>query len=180
MPASASSGFALFDTPIGPCGIAWGALGLKGVQLAEASAQRTRTRMRERFPGLAEAPPPTAVAAAIGRIEAMLRGTRDDLRDLVLDMTGISLFETRVYEVVRAIPPGETLTYGEIAARIGAPAAARAVGRAVGRNPFAPVVPCHRVLAAGGRLCGFSAHGGVATKLAMLRTEGARAAFAVR
>ncbi len=82
-------------------------------------------------------------------------------------------FHRRVYEVTRQISPGKTLSYGQIATRLGAPGAARAVGQALGKNPFAIVVPCHRVIAASGKLCGFSASGGVATKLRMLSIEGA-------
>ena len=169
-----ATGFGLFDTPIGGCGIAWGERGLAGVQLPEAGEARTRARMRARFPGAAELAPPPDVRSAADRIVALLRGERDDLRDIVLDMSGVPPFERCVYECVRAIAPGATLTYGEVAVRVGEPGAARAVGQALGRNPFAPIVPCHRVLAAGGRSGGFSAQGGVATKLRMLQIEGAR------
>lgn len=167
-------GFSLFDTVIGRCGIAWGERGLAGVQLPEAHEELTRARMRQRFPGLAETAAPPQVRVATARIAALLRGERDDLRDIALDMSGVSSFEVRVYELVRGIEPGQTLSYGEVAALLGEPGAARAVGRALGRNPFAPVVPCHRVLAAGGRSGGFSAQGGVATKLRLLQSEGAR------
>ncbi len=87
-------------------------------------------------------------------------------------MTGVPDFHRRVYDIVRCIPPGQTLTYGDIARRLGLPGSAQAVGRAMGRNPFAPIVPCHRVLAAGGKDGGFSAHGGVGTKRRMLVIEG--------
>jgi methylated-DNA-[protein]-cysteine S-methyltransferase len=167
-------GFSLFDTPIGTCGIAWGERGLVGVQLPEADEARTRARMLRRFPGAGELAPPPDVRAAADRIAALLRGERDDLRDIVLDMSGVLPFERRVYDCVRSIAPGATLSYGEVAARLGEPGAARAVGSALGRNPFAPIVPCHRVLAADGRSGGFSAQGGVATKLRMLQIEGAR------
>jgi methylated-DNA-[protein]-cysteine S-methyltransferase len=169
-----ATGFSLFDTAIGACGIAWGEHGLVGVQLPEADEARTRARMLRRFPGVAEAAPPPDVRAAADRIAALLRGERDDLGDIALDMSGVPPFERRVYDCVRAIAPGATLTYGEVAARVGEPGAARAVGQALGRNPFAPIVPCHRVLAADGRSGGFSAQGGVATKLRMLQIEGAR------
>jgi methylated-DNA-[protein]-cysteine S-methyltransferase len=106
---------------------------------------------------------------------ALLRGEARDLSAIALDMDGLPSFQRRVYEAARAIPPGETLSYGEVAARLGAPGSARAVGQALGRNPFAIVVPCHRVLAAGGKAGGFSANGGVATKLRLLALEGARA-----
>lgn len=171
--ARAAAACALFDTPIGRCGIAWGAHGIVAVQLPEADDAHTCERLLDGLGTVAEAVPPPPVREAIRRIVAVLRGEHDDLRDIALDMTGISPFRRRVYEVTRAIDPGCTLTYGEVAARIGQPGAARAVGRALGLNPYAPVVPCHRVLAAGGRPGGFSALGGAATKLRMLRNEGA-------
>ena len=112
---------------------------------------------------------------AVDDIAALLRGERTDLSAVPLDMEEVPAFHRRVYEVARRIPPGKTLSYGDIAQRLGAPRAARAVGQALGRNPFAIVVPCHRVLAAGGRVGGFSANGGVSTKLRMLTIEGAPA-----
>ncbi len=168
------SGFCLFDTALGLCAIAWAETGLIGVQLPEATAAATRVRMQRRFPRVAESVPPEPVAHSIARIAAMLRGERDDLGDLVLDMTGVPPFHQRVFEVARTIAPGRTLTYGEVAHRLGDPGAARAVGQALGHNRFAPVVPCHRVLAAGNRSGGFSAAGGVSTKLRMLEAEQAR------
>jgi methylated-DNA-[protein]-cysteine S-methyltransferase len=170
-------GFSLFPTAIGECAIAWGAQGLVAVQLPEANAQSTRARLLRRYPRAPEAPDhlvPPDVQSAIQRITALLAGARDDLADLVLDMRGVPPFHQRVYAVARAIAPGRVLTYGDVAAQLGEPGAARAVGQALGHNPFAPVVPCHRVLAAGRRSGGFSANGGVATKLRMLQIEGAQ------
>ena len=117
------------------------------------------------------------VRRAIDAIVALLEGHPTEpvtLTNLVLDMEGVPPFHQRVYELARAIPPGETLTYGELASLMGEPGAARAVGQALGKNPFAPVVPCHRVLAAQGRPGGFSAPGGIDTKLRMLLIERAR------
>ncbi|HYW56590.1 MAG TPA: methylated-DNA--[protein]-cysteine S-methyltransferase [Polaromonas sp.] len=165
--------FALFETAIGPCAIAWGPAGIVGVQLPEADASQTLLRMQQRFSGAAHAQPPEAVQQAIDGIAAMLRGEAHDLKALVLDMSGVPTFHQRVYAVTRDISPGKTLTYGEVAARLGEPGASRAVGQALGRNPFAPVVPCHRVLAAGDKPGGFSASGGVRTKLRLLLIEGA-------
>lgn len=165
--------FALFDTAVGDCAIAWGDAGICGVQLPEADAARTRARMQQRFPGASQALPDAAVQAAIRNIGAMLRGEPHELDGLELDMRAVPAFHQRVYAVARAIPPGQTLTYGEVAARLGEPGAARAVGQALGRNPFAPVVPCHRVLAAGDNPGGFSASGGIRTKLRLLIIEGA-------
>jgi methylated-DNA-[protein]-cysteine S-methyltransferase len=171
-------GFALFDTAIGACGVAWGERGLIGVQLPEASEARTRTRMRRRFPDAREAPPPPPVQRAIEGMVALLDGEAVDLAAVALDMAGVPPFDRRVYEVARTILPGATLAYGDIAARLGAPGEARAVGQALGRNPFPLVVPCHRVLAAGGRIGGFSANGGIATKLRLLSIERARTSSA--
>ena len=169
------SAFALFETAIGTCGIAWGDRGLVGVQLPDPSTNETRARLRRRYPGASEAPPPSDIRRAIDAITAHLSGEAADLSSIGLDLSGVPEFHRRVYEVARAIPSGATLSYGEVAARLGEPSAAREVGQALGRNPFPIVVPCHRVLAAGGRTGGFSAPGGVATKLRLLAIEGARA-----
>ncbi|HSV34399.1 MAG TPA: MGMT family protein [Ramlibacter sp.] len=167
-------GFCLFPTAIGPCAIAWGEAGLVGVQLPEADEAGTRARMQRRFPQARECGAPGAVQVVVARVQALLDGNGDPLLDIALDMDGVPAFHQRVYAVTRAIPPGKTLTYGEIATRLGDPGAARAVGQALGHNPFAPIVPCHRVLAAGAGAGGFSADGGVATKLRMLQIEHAQ------
>jgi methylated-DNA-[protein]-cysteine S-methyltransferase len=165
--------FALFDTPIGACALAWGEHGLAGVLLPESNEAATRRHIVRRFSHAREASPTTDVQATIARVTALLHGTHDDLSDVALDLSGVPPFHRRVYEVARAIVPGSTLTYGEVAARLGEPNASRAVGQALGANPFPIVVPCHRVLAAGGRAGGFSAKGGVRTKLRLLQIEGA-------
>jgi methylated-DNA-[protein]-cysteine S-methyltransferase len=169
-----ASGFCVFDTAIGWCGMAWGEAGLLGVQLPEGDEAGTRQRMQQRFPRLEESEPPVQAARVIARVQALLAGERDQLLDVELDLSGIPDFQQRVYAVTRAIPPGRTLTYGEVAQRIGEPGAARAVGQALGHNPFAPVVPCHRVLAVHSGGGGFSAEGGVATKLRLLQIEQAQ------
>ena len=168
--------FALFETPLGRCGIAWGEDGIVALQLPEGTDARTRARLTRTtaFQGAQEALPPPAMRQAVAAIEALLNGQRDDLRWLRLDLFGIPPFHQRVYDAARAIPPGRTLTYGQVAEQLGEPGAARAVGQALGHNPFAIIVPCHRVLAAGARPGGFSANGGVATKLKLLEIEGAR------
>ena len=172
----------LFETALGVCGIAWGQGALTGVQLPEADAEATLARMRRRFSGVRdigpEIAPPTFVARAIEDIVALLRGEPNaprDLSNIALDWTGVPPFNRRVLQLARTIAPGQTMTYGEVAAGLGEPGAARAVGQALGHNPFAPVVPCHRVLAAASASGGFSASGGVSTKLRMLLIE--RAAF---
>jgi methylated-DNA-[protein]-cysteine S-methyltransferase len=169
------AGFTLFDTVIGRCGIAWGARGVVGVQLPEAREAEMRARLLRRFPDTREARPPPDVRRALEGIIALLRGEASNLSSVTLDMERSPAFHRRVYEIARTIPPGETLSYGEIAARLGVPGAARAVGQALGRNPFAIIVPCHRVLAAGGKVGGFSANGGITTKLRLLSIEAARA-----
>ena len=168
--------FALFETAIGTCGIAWGPGGVVGIQLPEREAAETRRRLSRRFPDAQEATPPAEVQNAVDGIVALLRGEAADLTSVVLDMDGVPPFDRQVYEVARTIPPGSTLTYGEIAARLGERLLARDVGQALGQNPFAIVVPCHRVVAAGGKTGGFSARGGVKTKLRLLAIEGAPAA----
>lgn len=166
-------GFALFPTAIGHCGMAWAHASLVGVQLPEGDEAGSRARMQRRFPGVPESPPPAYVRAIIQRVQALLTGTHDDLCDVPLDMSDVPHFNRRVLELSRRIPPGSMLTYGEVAARLGEPGAARAVGQALGHNPFAPIVPCHRILAANGKTGGFSASGGAQTKMRMLEIEGA-------
>jgi methylated-DNA-[protein]-cysteine S-methyltransferase len=166
--------WAAFDTAIGRCAVAWGDAGIVGAQLPELDAAALHARMQRRFPGAAQGPPGAAAAGVIAAIQALLRGEAAALSGATLDWRGVPDFHRRVYEIALTIPPGRTLTYGEIASRLGEPEAARAVGQALGKNPFAPIVPCHRVLAAGGRMGGFSAPGGAATKLRMLAIEGAR------
>ncbi|TKB72497.1 MAG: methylated-DNA--[protein]-cysteine S-methyltransferase [Nitrospira sp.] len=163
----------LFDTAIGRCGLIWNDRGLAGVQLPEGEEAATRARMGRRWPGVAPAHPPVELLAAIRDITALLAGEQCDLRGIVLDETGVPPFHRRVYGIARAIPPGSTLTYGEIATRLGDPGSARAVGQALGQNPWPLVVPCHRVLAAGGKLGGFSAVGGAEFKRRLLLIEGA-------
>ncbi len=168
--------YTVFDTSIGRSAIAWGEAGIVAVQLPATSESRTRARIMRIFPEAREASPPAAVRRAIAGIVALLSGEPTDLSDLALDSARVPDFHRRVYEVARGIPAGQTLTYGEIAERLGDRSVAREVGQALGENPFPIIVPCHRVLAANGKLGGFSAPGGTATKLKLLRIEGAEAA----
>lgn len=169
-----SSGFALFDTAVGRCGVAWGDHGITGVQLPQPNEAQTRTRLLQRSGAeLSETAPPPAIVHAIDGMTALLAGEKIALDDIALDMSRVSDFNRGVYEIARAIPPGSTLTYGDIAKRLGGVELSRDVGQALGQNPFPIVVPCHRVLAAGGKPGGFSANGGVKTKLKMLEIEGA-------
>ena len=153
-----------FDTAIGDCSLAWSERGLTGVWLP-------------RDPALAEALPieqtdvPEFVAAAADGVRKLFAGARVDLREIPLDDTSIEDFQRRVLWATRAVDPGQTTTYGAIARSVGTPNDARAVGAALGRNPWPIVVPCHRVLAADGALHGFSAPGGLVTKRRMLEIE---------
>jgi methylated-DNA-[protein]-cysteine S-methyltransferase len=168
-------GLTLFDTPLGTCGIAWGEERIAGVQLPEKLPGATRARLQRRYPAARASPPPPRITDAIEGIVALIAGEARDLSPIPLDLDGVPPFHRRVYEVARTIPAGATLTYGEIALRLGEPGAARAVGQALGQNPVPIIVPCHRVLAAGGRTGGFSARGGVATKLRLLSIEAVHA-----
>jgi methylated-DNA-[protein]-cysteine S-methyltransferase len=169
-------GVAFFGTSLGTCGVAWTDRGICGVQLPEADEAATRTRLGKRFPRAVEQAPPAEVQQTIDAMVALLAGTPTDFRATRLDLSGRPEFDRRVYEAARAIPAGTTATYGEIAARLGEPGAARAVGQSLGANPVPIVIPCHRVLAAGQRTGGFSAHGGIDTKRRLLEIEGALAA----
>ncbi|NIH85298.1 methylated-DNA--[protein]-cysteine S-methyltransferase [Amycolatopsis granulosa] len=166
-------GYTLFGTAIGHCGLAWGEHGVTAVHLPDGNPAAMRARLRAAFPEAAESTPPAEVQAAIDDIVALLNGERRDLLGITVDYQGVPEFNRRVYEIARTIPPGRTLTYGDIAHRLGMPGSAQAVGQALGHNPFPIVVPCHRVLAAGRRMGGFSARGGVETKRQMLIIEGA-------
>lgn len=165
--------FTLFDTAIGACAIAWGDNGVVALSLPERSEPALRTRLMRKLRQAREAPPSSEIASSIEHITRLLRGENVDLSPIRLDMTGVPDFHQQVYAIARTIPPGRTMTYGDIAARLGGPQVARAVGQALGHNPFPIVIPCHRVLAANGKAGGFSADGGVSAKMRMLTIEGA-------
>lgn len=175
--------FHCYETALGCCGIAWregegaGDALIVGSQLPEESAGATRDRMRARFPAARELQAadqiPAAVRHAMQGVRALLAGEPRDLLEIELDDSALPEFNRQVLALTRRIPVGQTLSYGELAARLGQPGAARAVGQAEGHNPFAPIVPCHRVLPTpgGGSRGGFSAHGGLATKQRLLAIE---------
>jgi len=166
--------FAVFDATLGACALVWSAPGVCGVQLPEKDAAATRARVRRRHPAASEAVPTLEAQHAIDGVIALLAGEKRDLTDIAVDDEGQTEFNRRVYAVARKIPPGATMTYGEIAERLGDKTLARAVGQAMGENPMPIIMPCHRVLAAGGRSGGFSANGGVVTKLRLLTIEDAQ------
>src|ERR1700735_3136584 len=169
----AGRGYTVFDTGIGRCGIAWSGYGIVGVQLPEAREIETRGRMLRQYPDTRELRPPLNVEIAIEGIVALLRGAPSDFSDVTLDMHGVLPFNRRVYEFTRSIPRGETRTYGEVAASLRASGAAHSVAQAIARNPFMIIVPCHRVLAAGGYADKISPNGGAISKRRLLSIEGA-------
>ena len=171
-------GYTVFDTGIGRCGIAWGDLGVMGVQLPEAREIETRGRMLRQYPDARELRPPLNVEIAIEGIGALLRGQPSDLSDVTLDMRGIHAFNARVYDFTRTIPRGETRTYGEVASHLRASGAVYSVAQAIARNPFMIIVPCHRVLEAGGYADRISPNGGVISNRRLLSIEGAGSASA--
>src|ERR1700710_639611 len=169
----AGRGYSIFDTGIGRCGIAWGDLGIIGVQLPEAREIDTRRRLFQLYPAAREMRAPVNVEIAIEGVVALLRGDSADLSDVTLDMTGIPAFNQRVYAFARSIPRGETRTYGEVAASLKASGAVHSVAQAISRNPFMIIVPCHRVLEAGSYADKISPNGGAISKRRLLSIEGA-------
>lgn len=169
----AGLGYSIFDSGIGRCGIAWGDHGVLSVHLPETREIETRRRVLRQFPDAREMRPTLNTEIAIEGIVSLLRGQPSNLADVVLDMHGIIPFHQRVYEYVRTIPRGETMTFAELANRLRVAGAVHAVGQAITRNPFTIIIPCHRVLAAPGEADGFCAHGGVVSKRRLLSLEGA-------
>jgi methylated-DNA-[protein]-cysteine S-methyltransferase len=172
--------YCLFDTSLGAIGIGWRdgqdsdiPPAVVFLQLPEATRKMTESRIA-RIPGVSKVTsPPPQITELIQRISKHLRGETQDFRDVPIDLDEVAPFERQVYEAAREIPAGQTKTYGEIAKALNQPHAAQAVGQALGRNPVALLIPCHRVLAAGGKFGGFSAPGGRITKTKLLVIEGA-------
>jgi len=163
--------FAIFETAIGHCGIVWTTRGITGVDLPAGSAEKTRARLLRRFPDAKETAPSEDVKAIIASIVALTMGEKVDFSNVVLDHAPLPEFSRRVYEIVRRIPIGQTLTYGDIAKQLGDVSLSRDVGQAMGKNPTPIIMPCHRVIAANGKTGGFSAPGGVDTKMKLLSIE---------
>ncbi len=165
--------FSLFPTPIGDCAIAWRGDEIVATNLPEKTPAATAARLAARA-GASEGAPPPTVRHAIASITALLQGEHPDLRSIRCDFSGIDPFAAEVYTATPAIPVGETQTYGSIALQLGDKLLAQDVGRALGRNPFPLIVPCHRVVGANHKRTGFSAYGGIDTKRRILAIEGAR------
>jgi methylated-DNA-[protein]-cysteine S-methyltransferase len=164
----------VFDTAIGPCGVAWNDRGLTGVQLPEKDRAATERRLAAKAASSGAAEPPLAIATVVADIRRYLAGEQVDFSAVAVDLDALDPFRQRLYGTMRSLPWGETTTYGELAKKLGFTdwEGARDVGEAMGRNPVPVVIPCHRVLAAGSKLGGFSAHGGAKTKAKLLALEG--------
>lgn len=167
--------YTVFDTVVGRCAIAWSVAGIVGVQLADAREIDTRRHLLRRFPDARDTKPSAEIEAAIDGLKALLRGEPVDLSDVALDMSDVAPLHRRIYELVRTIPRGETLTVAEIAARLGASGAVLSVGQALSKNPFALLVPCHRAVPARGDTGGAPACGGIVSRYRLLSIEGALA-----
>lgn len=172
--------YCLFESAIGLCGIGWtdaagarSAPAIRFFQLPEATLRQTEARLARHCGSAKSSAPPPGIATVIKRVRRHFEGDADDFVDLTLDLEAVAPFSRDVYNAARKVPPGQTTTYGSLAKSIGQPHAARAVGQALGRNPIPLIIPCHRILAAGNKPGGFSAHGGNLTKERMLRIEGA-------
>jgi methylated-DNA-[protein]-cysteine S-methyltransferase len=170
-PLLAAARYCLFETEIGACGLAWSARGLTRLQLPEADADATDRRLRS-CADVSAGAPPAPVEQVIAGLRRYFAGAQVEFTSVALDLAGADAFQRAVYDATRSLCWGTTTTYGELARNIGSPHAARAVGQALGRNPVPIIVPCHRVLASGQRLGGFSAFGGGATKRRLLALEG--------
>ncbi|MFK8043613.1 methylated-DNA--[protein]-cysteine S-methyltransferase [Congregibacter sp.] len=163
--------FTLFDTHFGTCGIGWNDVGLSRVQLPEATADETAARMRS-FGMTSTTLLPKYAQAAVAALTAYFEGEAVALEGLALDYSLVSPFNALIYGALRNVSRGEMVSYGDLAKRLEQPGAARAVGIAMSKNPWPVVVPCHRVIGANGKLTGFSAYGGLDTKLRLLTLEG--------
>ncbi len=160
----------LFETKLGFAGIAWGDDGVTRFRLPDPD----REAAAKQFRGRTESAPPAAIAAVVDQARRYFDGERIDFTPIPLDLSGIDPFRRGIYDALRQVAFGETVTYGELAKRAGAtaPQAAQDVGVAMARNPVPLIIPCHRVLAAGGKLGGFSAPGRTEAKQRMLALEG--------
>lgn len=162
----------LFDTPLGTCAIAWSSQGIRALQLPDTTGEKTLEGLRKRVPGTIERLPSKDVRQAVAFVTQLLSRKGATLHPPKLDLEGQSQYYIKVYNELCAVPPGVTISYGELASRSGKPGAARAIGRIVGSNPIPLLIPCHRVIGADGSLHGFSAPGGIATKQRILDLEG--------
>jgi methylated-DNA-[protein]-cysteine S-methyltransferase len=171
----AAQHFHVFETAMGFCGIAWGEAGIARFQLPTKSAEAADRLMRRRAFGAEPSAPPEDVAAVVETTKRYFAGEAIDFSEVPLDLAGQDAFFTQIYGALRRVDWGHTTTYGALAKEVGAGRErARHVGEAMAKNPMPLIIPCHRVLAAGGKIGGFSAPGGSKTKARMLELEGVR------
>lgn len=166
-----TSGYCVFDSAIGACGIAWSAQGVTHVQLPEKDRAATEQHIARRSGGTLQTPPP-AIAKAIAAVQRYLTGERVDFSDIAVDLDAVGDFHKQLYGALRKVGWGKTTTYGALGKTLGITGDARDIGQAMGKNPVPVIIPCHRVLAAGNKIGGFSAPGGIFTKEKLLTLEG--------
>lgn len=164
--------YCLIETDLGTLGLVWSDAGIVRLQLPERTPTATERRLTRRVDHAGTARPPAPIVQAGKLLRQYMKGKRIDFADVALDLTRTSDFHRAIYAVARRLAWGETTTYGALAREAGSPDAARAVGQAMGRNPVPIIIPCHRVLASGQKVGGFSAFGGAATKERLLAMEG--------
>jgi methylated-DNA-[protein]-cysteine S-methyltransferase len=165
----------VFETAMGFCAIGWSDAGVTGFQLPTKSGEAAERLMRRRAPNAEPGGRPDDVAAVVESAKRYFAGETIDFSSVHVDLAGQDAFRARIYEALRRVAWGHTTTYGALASEVGAGReAARDVGEAMAKNPAPLIIPCHRVLAAGGKIGGFSAPGGSTTKMRMLELEGVR------
>jgi methylated-DNA-[protein]-cysteine S-methyltransferase len=165
--------YLIFDTAGGVCGIAWNDAGITRFQLPAKSAEATERIPLRHVPGAKPGAPTPEVAEAVAAVRRYFEGEKTDFSGVKLDLGEQDPFFERVYAAARRVGWGHTTTYGALAKELGTgPEAARDVGQDMVKNPVALIIPCHRVLAAGGKVGGFFAPGGSAAKIRMLSLEG--------
>lgn len=165
--------YLIFETVGGFCGIAWNAIGITRFQLPTSSTDSTERLLLRRIPGAEPATPTPAITDAVAAVKRYFQGEPTDFSAIKLDLTGQDPLFKQIYDAARQVGWGHTTTYGALAKQLGAgPEAARDVGQAMAKNPVALIIPCHRVLAAGNKIGGFSAPGGSSSKQRMLELEG--------
>jgi methylated-DNA-[protein]-cysteine S-methyltransferase len=165
--------YLIFETAGGFCGIVWSKKGVTRFQLPTKAAESAERHLLRRATGAEPGAPTPEIAAAVAAVKRYFEGERIDFSSVALDLDDQDAFSKQIYDAARRIGWGRTTTYGVLAKELGAePQAARDVGQAMAKNPIALIIPCHRVLAAGGKIGGFSAPGGSTTKQRMLELEG--------
>jgi methylated-DNA-[protein]-cysteine S-methyltransferase len=167
--------YLIFETAHGHCGIAWTSAGIARFQLPGGNADATERKLLKRLPGASAGTPPAAVAETIAAIQRYFAGEKVEFGGVALDLDGQEEFFKQIYAAARRVGWGRTTTYGALAKEFGGDwELARDVGQAMAKNPVALIIPCHRVLAAGNKVGGFSAPGGATSKIKMLELEGVR------